>query len=127
MTIFVNPAFAQEKTATTEANGYEVPHELSAEKMMMDNLLILGLLFFIFYFLLIRPQQKRLKIHQEMLKGLGKGSKVIVGGIYGTIVKFEGDDMAILEIAPNTQIRVVRSSISEAVEDKKSGKIANDN
>ena len=86
-------------------NGYRAPadqpYDLSAEKMMKDNLLVLGLLFFIFYFILIRPQQKRVKAHREMMKSLQKGNKVIAaGGIIGTISKFEGDDVVVVEIAP---------------------------
>lgn len=103
------PATTAETTAADAA-----PYELSAEKMMMDNLLILGLLFFIFYFILIRPQQKRLKAHQAMLKSLEKGSHVITsGGLIGTIVKFEGDDVVVLEIAPEIKVKVSRTSIAE--------------
>jgi preprotein translocase YajC subunit len=104
------------------------PYELSAEKMMMDNLLILGMLFFIFYFILIRPQQKRVRMHQEMMKALQKGDKVITnGGLIGTISKFEGDDVIVLEISPNVKVRVARGSISEISSDKADGAIANDN
>lgn len=100
-------------TAETTAGG-ATPYELSAEKMMMDNLLILGLLFFIFYFILIRPQQKRLKAHQAMLKSLEKGSQVITsGGLIGTIVKFEGEDVVVVEIAPEVKVKVSRASIAE--------------
>lgn len=116
---------ATDTTATT-ATGEQAPYELSAEKMMMDNLLILGLLFFIFYFILIRPQQKRLKAHQAMLKSLEKGSHVVTsGGLIGTIVKFEGDDVVLLEIAPEIRVKVSRASIAE-VKDTKVKTAAND-
>lgn len=104
------------------------PYQLSAEKMMMDNLTILGMLFFIFYFILIRPQQKRVRQHQEMMKGLQKGDKIITsGGLIGSITKFEGDDTVVLEIAQNIKVRVARGSVSEVVTDNASGGIANDN
>ncbi len=112
------------------ADGSELqtPYELSAEKMMMDNLLILGMLFFIFYFILIRPQQKRLKAHQAMLKDLTKGNKVITsGGLIGAISKFEGDDVVHLEIAQGVKVRVSRSSITDVVGGASSGVSANDN
>ncbi len=100
------------ETVATEA----VPHDLSAEKMMQDNLLILGLLFFIFYFILIRPQQKRIKAHQKMIKSLVKGERVVTaGGLMGTIVKFEGDDVIIVEIAPDVKVHVTRAAITEVV------------
>lgn len=114
--------------ATTEQTAPGEPYELSAEKMMMDNLLILGLLFFIFYFLLIRPQQKRLKQHQEMVKSLAKGNRVMTsGGLIGTIVKFEGDDVVILEVAQGIKVRMAKSAITEVVEAKASAESANDN
>ena len=110
---------------TTET---EQPYQLSAEKMMMDNLFILGMLFFIFYFILIRPQQKRLKIQRDLMKGLAKGNKIMTtGGIIGTISKFEGDDIVIVEIAQGVKIRMARSSISEVMSDKVTGESANDN
>ncbi len=112
--------------ASTTANGG--PYELSAEKMMMDNLMILGMLFFIFYFILIRPQQKRAKMHQEMMKGLQKGSKIITsGGLIGTIIKFEGDDVVVIEVAQNVKVRVARGSVSEVMDAAAAGAIANDN
>lgn len=96
---------------------------------MMDNLFLLGTLFFIFYFILIRPQQKRLKIHRDMLKSLQKGSKVLTtGGIIGTIMKFEGDDIVVIEIAQGVKVRIARSAISELASDKvAAGESANDN
>ncbi|MBY0408124.1 MAG: preprotein translocase subunit YajC, partial [Rickettsiales bacterium] len=97
------PQSTEKGDATTTETGTaegEAPYQLSAEKMMMDNLFILGMLFFIFYFILIRPQQKRLKIHRDMMKGLAKGNKIITsGGIIGTIIKFEGDDIVVVEVA----------------------------
>lgn len=118
-------------SATVAASGQQpqTPYELSAEKMMMDNLFLLGTLFFIFYFILIRPQQKRLKIHRDMLKSLQKGSKVLTtGGIIGTIMKFEGDDIVVIEIAQGVKVRIARSAISELASDKvAAGESANDN
>src|SRR4051812_43315256 len=106
----------------------QTPYELSPEKMMMDNLFILGMLFFIFYFILIRPQQKRLKIQRDLMKALQKGNKVMTtGGIIGTITKFEGEEIVVLEIAQNVKVRVARSAISEVMSDKASGESANDN
>lgn len=115
--------------AATQASGAAVPYELSAEKMMTDNLLVLAMLFFVFYFLLIRPQSRRVKIQRDMMKALQKGDKVLTGGgIIGTITKFEGDDIVVVEIAQGLTVRVTRSSISEIMGDKAAqGKSANDN
>jgi preprotein translocase subunit YajC len=123
-------ADSQNQASATAAAGTTAdaaPYELSAEKMMMDNLMILVMLFGIFYFILIRPQQKRVRMHQEMMKNLQKGNKVMTtGGIIGTIVKFEGDDVAVVEIAQNVKVRVARGSVSEVLDDKSSD-VANDN
>ncbi len=135
MLFIVSDAQAQDATApveggitTTSSEADTAAYDVSAEKMMMDNLMMLGMLFFIFYFMLIRPQQRRVKAHQTLIKALAKGDKVITGGgIIGTVIKFEGDDVVIVEISPEVKVRVARSSISDKVEDDKSGKNANDN
>lgn len=136
MNFMFSPAFAADdgsvsassSTAKTDAAA-AVPYNLSAEKMMLDNFLLIGILFCIFYFFLIRPQQNRLKQHQEMIKSLKKGNKVITsGGIIGTIIKFEGDDVAVVEIAQGVRVRLAKSSISEIADDKiANSSSANDN
>jgi preprotein translocase subunit YajC len=116
-------------TASTAQPPVDAPYELSAEKMMTDNVLILALLFFIFYFLLIRPQSRRVKIQQELMKSLQKGNKVLTsGGLIGTIIKFEGDDVVLIEVAQSVRVRVSRASVSEVLSDKAvAGENANDN
>jgi preprotein translocase subunit YajC len=70
------------------------------------------LMFVIFYFLLIRPQQKKAKSHQEMINNLKKGDRVITsGGIYGLITNID-ETTATLEIAEKVRIKVTRSSIA---------------
>lgn len=127
--LMVSGVYAQEVStgATSGEMAVETPYELTAEKMMMDNLLILGMLFFIFYFILIRPQQKRLKAHKSMLSELKKGSKIMTsGGLIGSITKFDGDDVVIVEIAPDTKVKIARSAITDVVGNT-AGKSANDN
>lgn len=70
------------------------------------------LMFVIFYFLLIRPQQKKAKAHQEMVNAIKKGDKVVTsGGIHGTIVKVD-DATVTLEIAEKVNIKVIRANIA---------------
>ena len=84
--------------------------------------------FFIFYFILIRPQQRRLKTQRDMMKALEKGNKILTtGGIIGTISKFEGDDVVVVEIAQGVKIRMSRAAVSEVISDKSVGESANDN
>jgi len=71
------------------------------------------ILFAVFYFLLIRPQQQKQKKHQEMISNLKKGDKVTtIGGLYGTITGFKGDNTLILKIAPSTDVEFLRTAIS---------------
>jgi len=128
MSLVISNAWAQDKAGTTAETGVSSHPELSPEKMMTDNLLVMAALFSIFYFILIRPQQKRLKAHQELVKGLDKNQKVITsGGLIGTITKLEGDDVVVLEVAQGVKVRVARSSISEVFKGEASSESANDN
>ena len=78
------------------------------------------LIFFVFYFLLIRPQQKRQEAQMAMLKALKKGDKVITGGGFvGTITKEDGDNYLIVEIANGVQVKAVRATVSGLVDDTK--------
>jgi preprotein translocase subunit YajC len=72
-------------------------------------------MFVIFYFLLIRPQQKKQKQHQEMIANLKKGDKVLTGGsIYGQITSVGENDLTV-EIAKNVRVKVARGSIAALV------------
>jgi preprotein translocase subunit YajC len=77
---------------------------------MMPLLLLFG----IFYFLLIRPQQKRVKAHQQMVEAVRRGDTVVTaGGLVGKVAKVKDDGEIMVEIADNVQVRVVRSTLSE--------------
>lgn len=80
-----------------------------------SSLLLLGLMIVIFYFLLIRPQQKRLKQHQELIRSLQPGDEVVtVGGIFGTVERL-GDDNIWIEVAAGTVLRLSRQAVSRKV------------
>jgi preprotein translocase subunit YajC len=81
------------------------------------SLLPLILIFAIFYFLLIRPQQKRMKAHREMLAALRRGDRVMTnGGLIGSISRLdENDNTVMLEVAPNVKVKVARTSIAETL------------
>jgi preprotein translocase subunit YajC len=73
------------------------------------------LIFAIFYILMIRPQQQRVKQHQAAINAVKKGDEVITGGgIRGRVTKV-GDDEAEVEIAQGVKIRVIKSTISQVV------------
>ena len=70
------------------------------------------LIFIIFYFFLIRPQQKRVKDHKAMVESLKRGDEVITsGGIVGKIERVLGDDKVDITIADNVTVQVVQSTI----------------
>ena len=70
------------------------------------------IMFAIFYFLLIRPQQKKAKQHREMLSALKKGDRVVSsGGLHGVVTGLT-DDLVTMEIAPKVRVKVSRGSIS---------------
>ena len=69
------------------------------------------LIFVIFYFFLIRPQQKKVKEHKAMVEGLKKGDKIVTsGGITGTISRVIDNDKIEVEIAENVKVEIVKST-----------------
>ncbi|HEX3954495.1 MAG TPA: preprotein translocase subunit YajC [Stellaceae bacterium] len=73
----------------------------------------LVLIFVVFYFLLIRPQQKKQKDHRALLESLRRGDRVVTGGgIVGTVSKVIGNDEVEIDIAQNVRVRVIRSTIN---------------
>ena len=82
------------------------------------------LIFAIFYFLMIRPQQRRIREHQATVNSVKKGDEVVTGGgILGRVTKVT-DNEAEVEIAQGTRVRVVKSTLSQVV--TKTAKPAND-
>jgi preprotein translocase subunit YajC len=74
------------------------------------------LIFAIMYFLLIRPQQKKVKEHKAMVDGLRRGDQVVTqGGLIGKVVKVKDDGELEIELAENVKVRVVQSTIATVV------------
>ncbi len=102
--MFVSPAYAQ----TAGLSG--------GSMAALEQFLPLVLIFVVFYFLLIRPQQQRMKKHKETLGQLRRGDRVVTsGGIIGTVNKLVSDTEVSVEIADNVRVRVVRSTITEVL------------
>lgn len=81
----------------------------------LSSLIFLGLLIGIFYFLLIRPQKKRMNEHRALVESIDLGDTVItMSGLYGT-VKSIGDEEVELEIAPGTSVRFMKNAIGRRV------------
>lgn len=104
--LFSTPVFAQEGGAAPEPS-------------FMVQALPFLVMFFIFYFLMMRPQIKKQKSHQEFLEKLKKGDRVLTsGGMFGTI---EGltEKYATLEIAEGVSVRILKTQISQPVKEGK--------
>src|ERR1700758_1818695 len=81
---------------------------------MFVQLLPFVLIFVIMYFLILRPQQKRAKQHQEMVKNLRRGDNVITsGGLVGKVTKVVDDDQVEIEIADGVRVRQVKSMVAD--------------
>ena len=84
---------------------------------LLIQLLPLILIFVVFYFLLIRPQQKRVKQHKEMVNSLKAGSLVVTsGGIVGKVVKLNDDIFITVNISDNVDVKIKRDTIVELLE-----------
>ena len=99
-------------TAVAEAMGLPGVGSGSSGAGGFAGLIPLVLMFVIFYFLLIRPQQKKAKQHKELLSNLKRGDSVITsGGIYGRIAEID-DNIITLEVADKVRIKVARGFVS---------------
>ncbi|AWN54997.1 MULTISPECIES: preprotein translocase subunit YajC [unclassified Methylobacterium] len=97
----ITPAFAQGAGAT---GGTDI----------LVQVVPFILIFVIMYFLILRPQQRRAKEHQDMVKNVRRGDTVVTtGGILGRVTKVTEAPEIEIEIAPNVQVKVVRTMIAE--------------
>jgi preprotein translocase subunit YajC len=100
-----------------------VPLQAAAEPSPFSMLVPMGLIFLIFYFLLIRPQQKRQREHEAMLKAIEKNDSVVTaGGLHGKVVGVT-DDVLTLEIASlkageRVRVKVARSKLESVTKAK---------
>jgi preprotein translocase subunit YajC len=106
----VNIAYAQ---ASQSAGG----------QSFIIQLLPLILIFVVFYFLLIRPQQKRVKQHREMVTNLKVGNQVITsGGILAKIVKVDDNNFITISISDGVNVKIKRDTITEVISENSSSK-----
>ena len=87
---------------------------LGGDSSMITSLLPLVLIVVIMYFLVLRPQQQRVKQHQSMVKALRRGDTVVTnGGLVGKVTKVVDDDQIEVEISDGVRVRQMRSMVSE--------------
>jgi preprotein translocase subunit YajC len=96
--MFITPAYAQSAEGSTD---------------FLIQILPFLLIFVIMYFLIIRPQQRRLKDHKEMVAAVRRGDAVVTGGgLIGKVTKADDDEL-VVELAPGMKVKVIRSTITE--------------
>jgi len=84
---------------------------MNQELAQFMPLILIGV---VFYFLLIRPQQKRAKEHRAMVEGVRRGDTVVTaGGIMGKVTKVKDDTVVQIEVAPDVRIDVIKSTLSD--------------
>lgn len=106
--MFISEALASQETAMSVQNG-----------SMTGFFLQMILVFAIFYFILIRPQQKKMKEHEDMLNAIKPKDEIITGGgIKAKVVKAEADTLTV-EISKGVEVVVTRSSVRDVISDKK--------
>jgi len=86
------------------------------DQSALVQFLPLILIFVVFYFLLIRPQQRKAKDHKTTLDALRRGDRVVTGGgIIGTVARVDNAEEVIVDIADNVRVRVLRSTITSVL------------
>jgi preprotein translocase subunit YajC len=111
----ITPAFAQ---AAAAPGGSDI----------LVQMLPFILIFVIMYFLLIRPQQKRVKLHQEMIKNVRRGDTVVMNsGIIGKVTKVIDENEAEVEIADNVRVKVIKTMIADVRNKAEPAPAANSN
>lgn len=112
--MFISEVFAADATSNTSSIGAS-----------FTSFIPLILIFVVFYFLIIRPQQKKLKEHRKMIDQIKRGDTVITsGGIIGEVNKVdEANAQFIIEIAPKVEVKILKSAISEVLS-KETQKVA---
>jgi preprotein translocase subunit YajC len=100
--MFISPAYAQAASGDGQST--------------LISLLPLVLIFVVFYLLLIRPQQKKMKHHRDMVGALRRGDRVVTGGgLFGIVTKVISDTELQVEIAEGVKVKVARGTISEVL------------
>lgn len=101
--MFITPAFAQDATTAMGAN-----------ENFIISLLPFVAIFVIMYFLILRPQQKRVKSHREMIKNVRRGDTIVTsGGLVAKVSKVVDDGEVEAEIAEGVRVRIVRGMIQD--------------
>ena len=97
--------------------AYAEAGSTATQQPIWQSIAPLALVIVIFYFLVIRPQQKKLKNHHNMVNNLQRGDQILTaGGIFGKVSKLEADTNTLLvEIAPKVQVKIKKETVSQVI------------
>lgn len=111
------PAAAGSQTTTATTGAPAKPGQQPEMSSALSSFALPVIMIVVFYFLLIRPQQKKEKERQKLLKGIGKGDRVLTrGGIYGTVVGIKAEEnLAIVKIADEVKVEVAISTLDTVI------------
>ena len=119
------PPVTTAETAVPSTNGAPAT-PVDTQGILIQNVAMIFLLVVMFYFLLIRPQQKRFKEHKDMIDSLKVGDKVFVGGLVGTVGALTNDTEISVDLGNGTKVTALRSFVTtppvEKPADKKAAK-----
>jgi len=102
--MFISPAFAQTAADTAEAT--------SQGPSLLVSMAPLVLIFIVFYFIVIRPQNRRIIEHRQMVNKLSKGDKVVTGGgLHATVKKLVGEEDVLLDLGGGVEVTALRHSL----------------
>jgi preprotein translocase subunit YajC len=89
---------------------------VAGEPASMMPLFSMFLVFLVLYFLIIRPQARKQKERDKMVKKVNKGDRIVTtSGIYGTVVSTRGDDILVVKIADNVRVEMARPAVASVV------------
>ncbi|WP_417457366.1 preprotein translocase subunit YajC [Kordiimonas sp.] len=100
--MFFSPVFAQATSAAPQQPG------------MLESFLPFVLIIAVFWFLILRPQNKKMKAHREMVNNVSRGDTVVTaGGLIGKVSKVKDDNEIEVELADGVRVRVVKSTLTD--------------
>ena len=119
MSFLVNNAYADDVTTTSSTSTSSAAGTLP-QGDIIGMVLPFVFIFIVFYFLILRPQQRKYKMHQAMVSGIRRGDNVVTsGGILGKVAKVDTDAGVIqVEIADDVTVKILASTITTVVNDK---------
>ena len=124
--MFINSALADSDTITIQ-DADNVPDAPPSMESGLTSLVPMILIFVVFYFLLIRPQEKKKKAQESLVSGVKKGEEVLTNtGIYGVVSKInDSDNTIMLKIANDVEVKMLKSAIVDIVSRAKSDSSSN--